>query len=161
MLVYGSFHKDVKVQENNILGWGKHCEAQTAWYGWCHLLTASFLKLGAMWHLNSALRALVSNQSLNSEPFWKTAGSGRGGPKSGTDSLAVTATLYTVWSVLACSTWTTMYEWIKWDLIMFGQNGVFASCGTNRQQITSQKLFITFGNYNLEGKQVYNSPERW
>lgn len=56
-------------------------------------LTASFLKLGALWQLNSAFSALVNSQSLNSEPFWKTAGSGRGGPKSGTDSLAVTATL--------------------------------------------------------------------
>lgn len=56
-------------------------------------LTASFLKLGAWWQLNSAFKAFIRSQSLNSVPFWKIAGSGREGPKVGTSSLAATATL--------------------------------------------------------------------
>lgn len=90
-------------------------------------LTASFLKLDAWLQLNSAFKTFIRSQSLNSAPFWKIAGSGNGGPNSGTSSLAVTATLYTVWSVLGCSTCTTIQECTKCERIMFGQKGVLAS----------------------------------
>lgn len=46
--------------------------------------TASLRKSGALWQLNSALRSLVSSQSLNSGPFLKTDGEHSEGPNSGT-----------------------------------------------------------------------------